>query len=863
MQESAGMPAFRQQAPESGKILARHPYAGHAYSVTSHKVLTSYIRDKPKKHKPKSYSTTPIGTVPVRIYDTKTLPPKSLSLIRVKTTFEPGEELGFVEKAMHSNRSHEDLYGLSDCIINANNPKLQIANFGNTLDQARSHDPLLHREGELSVEQKKQGEALVNLVNMLEQLDPIKEEPIDPEYSKSPEGGPKIWDNPGPDIIPSEDAFKEIEFGPNLSEHEKRILQNIDENTRPVSLAPYPVSPEKKEVIGKQIDEWLRLGVIQPSKSPWGAPVIVKDILDSLSGSIYFTTLDALAGFNQLTIHEEDRHKTAFTCCKGHYEAVKLLFGKKNGPAEFQEVMDQVLAQYKYLCALVYIDDIVVYSKTFEDHCSHLNQVLGSIADSGITLSPKKCKIGFDSLILLGQRVSRLGLSTQKEKVDAILGMAPPKNVPQLRTIIGAIVYFGHMIARMAETCAPLFRFLRKGVPWQWGDLEQKSWDLVKRALTSAPVLAYPDTDKPFRLYTNASDVGLSGVLQQIQLIKVKDLTGTCAFERLEKAYKAKQPIPKLGTPVPNDEHVVAGGDKEWNTTNWLDTQVPIERVCAFWSRILRKEERNYSATERKGLALKEALVKWQGLLEGAKFVAFTDHSALIFIGRNESVNTRMTKYNLFYASYPGMTIMHRAGRVHDNADPLSRYLFRIPYSDNPLPLEHKSLKLGDSKENLSLDAIKLDESNDAIKSTFEEIHPQQAQEIDQLVSQYVTSHLDDYAPSLEVLQVQIKSDNEYSSEFTTAYKLELITSISPQETNKFLDAYIKDDHFSKVISVLSDEPSQHNPSYPQYSIGDNGLIYFTGAEGSPRLCVPKALVPEVLKEVHELAPEGAHAGYA
>ncbi|QRV94989.1 Retrovirus-related Pol polyprotein from transposon [Ceratobasidium sp. AG-Ba] len=598
--------------------------AGHVYSVTSHKIITSYVRDKPKKHKPKSYSATPKGTVPVRIYDTKTLPPKTLSLIRVKASFEPGEEFGFVEKAMHSNRSHEDLYGLSNCIINANNPKLQIANFGNTPIRIQAGQIIgymhpisaLNREGELSVEQKKQGEAIVQLVNTLEQLDPIKEEPIDPEYSKSPEGGPKIWDNPGPDIIPSADAFKEIEFGPNLTKDERKRLQQIikknitafsfdgrlgnypakirvrlkDENTRPVSLAPYPVSPEKKQVIGKQIDEWLRLGVISPSKSPWGAPVIVvyrngkprvcidyrrlnnltipnvyplplqKDILDNLSGSIYFTTLDALAGFNQLSIHEDDKHKTAFTCWKGHYEAEKLLFGQRNGPAEFQEVMDQVLAEFKYICALVYIDDIVIYSKTFDEHCIHLDKVLGAIANSGITLSPKKCKIGFDSLILLGQRVSRLGLSTHKEKVDAILGMAPPKNVPQLHTIIGAIVYFGHMIARMAETCAPLFRLLRKGVPWQWGELEQKAWDLVKRALTSAPVLAYPDTDKPFRLYTDASDVGLSGVLQQIQLIKIKDLAGTRTFERLEKAYKAKEPIPKLCTPVPSDEHVVAGG---------------------------------------------------------------------------------------------------------------------------------------------------------------------------------------------------------------------------------------------------------------------------------------------------------------
>ncbi|QRV94990.1 Retrovirus-related Pol polyprotein from transposon [Ceratobasidium sp. AG-Ba] len=206
---------------------------------------------------------------------------------------------------------------------------------------------------------------------------------------------------------------------------------------------------------------------------------------------------------------------------------------------------------------------------------------------------------------------------------------------------------------------------------------------------------------------------------------------------------------------------------------------------------------------------------------------------------------------------------MHRAGRVHDNADPLSRYLFRIPYSDNPLPLENKSLKLGDNKESSPYDLVKLNENNDAIKNTFEDIHPDHAKEVDTLVSNYVNTHLEDYAPSLEVFKVQVGSDESYSAEFSTASKLDLVTSISQQEVSKFLDAYTQDSHFRKVIIELSKESSPHKSVYPQYSIGDNRLVYFTGAEGSPRLCVPSPLIPEILKEVHELASEGAHAGNA
>jgi hypothetical protein len=133
-----------------------------------------------------------------------------------------------------------------------------------------------------------------------------------------------------------------------------------------------------------------------------------------LEGSQWLSTLDALAGFTQLSIKEEDQEKTAFRCHKGLFHFKRLPFGFRNGPAVFQQVMNNVLAPYLWIFALVYIVDIVIFSVTFEDHLKHLDKVFAAIAESGITLSPKKCNLGYQSLLLLGQKVSRLGLSTHK-----------------------------------------------------------------------------------------------------------------------------------------------------------------------------------------------------------------------------------------------------------------------------------------------------------------------------------------------------------------------------------------------------------------------------------------------------------------
>ncbi|QRV90335.1 Retrovirus-related Pol polyprotein from transposon [Ceratobasidium sp. AG-Ba] len=892
--------------------------AGHVFQVQCCRT-TAVSRLKTKKDRrtkirsQKALASRPSGSVPVRIYEAKTLAPRTLNLVRVKTTFDPGEECGFVEKAFNTDKTGSDLYGITHCIIHANNPKLQIANFGDKPIKLHTGQIIgymfpvdtLVKDGELSVQQKKECEATAQFIQSLEKLEQPPKEDLDMNYAVPAEGGPKIWDNPGPDHVKKEQLLQEVNFGPTLTPEQKSALERVilkhfdafgldgrlgehpvpvairlrDEDAPPISIPPYSLSPAKTEAVVKQVKEWYRLGVIAPTKSPWAFPLIVvyrnnkprvcvdyrkineriivpqyplpsqRKILDTTSGSKFLSCLDALSGFTQMRIREEDQDKTAFTCPIGHYKFIKFPFGLAHGPAEFQQRMDGTLAECNWDFLCVYIDDIIIFSKSFEEHLAHIGLVLAAITKSGFTLSPKKCNFGFVSLLLLGHKVSRLGMSSHQEKVDAIINMAEPKNKKELMTLNGLIVYYAWMIPRMAEIMAPLFDLLKKETPWEWGPLQKEAFRLIKMALTSAPVLAFPEQDKPFRLYTDASNIGLSGVLQQIQIIEVKDLKETQAFNKLERAYKEGKPVPKLCTPVPKEEHVMAGGNSTWNSENWLETKIPIERVCAYWSRVLRPAERNYSATEREALALKEALTKFQAHLEGAQFTAFTDHNALLFANKFAATTTRLAKFSLFFTTYPGMTIMHRAGRVHDNADPLSQYLWRIPHSTNPLPDNYKPLQLK--------------EEEDALKNTFAEYGDSYAKDIDTLVSHYVTTHLDEFEPSTEVFRVHIGSEEQYSQDYNTATTYHLVASIADSEISRIREEYSKDPHYSKVLPWLSPESPTNKTHYPQYAMKDNGLIYYIGGKEGHRLCIPKTLVPEVIQEAHELATEGAHAGYA
>ena len=225
-----------------------------------------------------------------------------------------------------------------------------------------------------------------------------------------------------------------------------------------------------------------------------------------------------------MSITPEDQEKLAFRSHRGLYQFRRMLFGYHNRPAVFQRVMQGILAPFLWIFALVYINDIVIFSKSFEDHLVHINLVLKAIGDAKITLSPAKCHFGYQSLMLLGQKVSRLGLSTHKEKVDAILQLDDPKNVHDLQIFLGMMVYFSSYIPFYAWIVHPLFQLLKRENKWKWETEEQNAYDLCKQVLTQAPVRAHAMPGLPYRIYSDACDFALAAILQQVQPIKIKDL---------------------------------------------------------------------------------------------------------------------------------------------------------------------------------------------------------------------------------------------------------------------------------------------------------------------------------------------------
>ena len=407
-------------------------------------------------------------------------------------------------------------------------------------------------------------------------------------------------------------------------------------------------------------------------------------------------TFDALAGFTQLEMADEDKDKTAFRCHLGLWQFKRMPFGLHNGPSIFQRLMQGILAPYLWLFALVYIDDIVVYSSSWEDHIAHLDTVLSAIAAAGITLSPPKCFIGYSSILLLGQKVSRLGLSTHQEKVQAIMDLARPTSMSDLQKFLGMVVYFSTYIPFYSFIATPLFELLKKGSKWDWRAEHELAFQQAKEALSNAPVLGHPIQGRPYRLYTDASDIALGASLQQVQPIKVCDLKGTPTYDKLAKAWSENKPIPHL-FPILSKDVEERTADDVWGTT-LDDTTVLVECVIAYWSRTFKAAERNYSATEREALGAKEALVKFQPFIEGETVILITDHAALQWARVYENANRRLAAWGAVFAAYPGLKIVHRAGRIHSNVDPLSR-LPRIPPHNSPIVDEIATIAPDEDKQ--------------------------------------------------------------------------------------------------------------------------------------------------------------------
>ena len=253
--------------------------------------------------------------------------------------------------------------------------------------------------------------------------------------------------------------------------------------------------------------------------------------------------------------------------------------------------------------------------------------------------------------------------------------MKPPTKIKELQMFLGFVNYFAIYIPFYTWIVKPLYCLLSKDATWAWDPIHQEAYELCKLALKSAPILGHPQDGKGYRLYTNSSDFGIGAVLQQIQPIKIKDLKGTQLYDCLAKAHQSGDLPPQLVMIADKDE--VHPKTDTWNP-EFEETEVFIERVIAYWSRLLKSVEKNYSPTKKEALALKDSVVKFQPLIEGETITAITDHSALQWSSTFNNMNQRLMSWGLTFSAYPKLKIIHWAGRVHSNVDPLSRLQRRI-----------------------------------------------------------------------------------------------------------------------------------------------------------------------------------------
>ncbi|CAI5460577.1 unnamed protein product [Closterium sp. Yama58-4] len=224
-------------------------------------------------------------------------------------------------------------------------------------------------------------------------------------------------------------------------------------------------------------------------------------------------TLDLRQGFNQIPIKEEDRKKTAFHGPDGLYEWKFMPFGMKNAPALFQRVMDSVLRNVP--AAACYIDDVVVFSASAEQHVKDVSDTLAAIRDAGLTCHPKKCSFGNSSVKYLGFEVQGGQLSIQQAKVEVLDRVSAPKDRSTLRVVLGFLNYYRKFVPNFSRTAAVLNKLLREEQAWQWGEAEQGAFKALLKAVKTGTVLTLPNKEDPFVLYTEWSSAGMGGILCQ------------------------------------------------------------------------------------------------------------------------------------------------------------------------------------------------------------------------------------------------------------------------------------------------------------------------------------------------------------
>jgi hypothetical protein len=412
---------------------------------------------------------------------------------------------------------------------------------------------------------------------------------------------------------------------------------------QPVNVKPYRYSPQQKDEIEKQIKEMLKQGIIQPSHSPFASPVllvkkkdgswrfcvdyrhlnavtvknrypmpIVDELLDELAGAQFFTKLDLHSGYHHIRMVPQDESKTAFKTHSGHYEFRVMPFGLSCAPATFQAAMNSIFAHMIRKTVLVFMDDILIYSKTLADHKEHLQSVFMLLEENKLCIKKSKCSFAKQSLEYLGHIIGANGVSTDPSKIAAVQQWPTPTNVKQLRGFLGLTGYYRKFIRQYGVICRPLTTLLCKNVPYVWSPQVQDAFITLKHALTQAPVLALPDFSKEFVIETDACATGVGAVLMQ------------------------------QGHPL------------------------------AFLGKALGPKNQSLSIYDKECLAIVLALERWKSYLQHKAFTVYTDQRSLIHLG-DHKFNTPIQQKAFFKLMGFQYKILYKKGAINRAADALSR----------------------------------------------------------------------------------------------------------------------------------------------------------------------------------------------
>ncbi|KAI3505152.1 hypothetical protein L1887_27074 [Cichorium endivia] len=411
----------------------------------------------------------------------------------------------------------------------------------------------------------------------------------------------------------------------------------------PVARAPYRLAPSEMKEMMSQLQELLDKAFIRPSSSPWGAPVLfvkkkdgsmrmyidyrelnkvtiknkyplprIDDLFDQLQGASCFSKIDLRSGYHQLKVRDDDVAKTAFRTRYGHYEFMVMPFGLTNAPAAFMELMNRVCRPFLDKSVIVFIDDILIYSKNKEEHEKHLHEILELLRREKLYAKFSKCEFWLSEVQFLGHMICKDGVKVDPSKVEAVMNWEVPKSPTEIRSFLGLAGYYRRFIQDFSKIASPLTALTRKNVKFLWAELHTKAFETLRQKLCEAPVLTLPEGSEDFVVYSDASKYGLGCVLMQRG------------------------------------------------------------KVIAYASRQLKDHEKNYPVHDLELAAVIFALKLWRHYLYGTSCTIFTDHKSLKHVFDQKELNMRQRRWLELIKDYD-CEIMYHPGKANVVANALSR----------------------------------------------------------------------------------------------------------------------------------------------------------------------------------------------